>query len=309
MSCVNSFSMQPPKVYAIVVLFNPKIKLLSQEYDSIVPQVDKIIYIDNFSTNRDDVKVWIEGKNKASIIWMPDNEGIGAAQNNGIRFALEEGASHIAIFDQDSIVEMNFVSALYEAEQLALVDGIQVGLTGAVYTSYDDDSFYPIISIRDNKFLKIPIDSFTHYCPVSHIIASGSLIRRETLERVGLMREDYFIGYVDFEYCFRAAQQGFVTIITKQATMRHQMGDQQVIIAGRKIGVYSPFRRYFDCRNTILIQHDTIYPKVFRCHYLKLIIAKSLFSCLYGPCRWSQLQYCIKGFADGLKGVSGKITI
>lgn len=308
MLCANPVYMRLKKIYAIVISFNPNIKLLDEEYGSIAPQVDKIIYIDNLSTNRNEIKTWIEGKEKASIIWMSDNEGIGIAQNAGMHEALKDGASHVVIFDQDSVVEQNFVAALYEAEQRALAEGVQVGLTGPIYSSHDDGYLYPIVSIRDGHFIKIPIDCFTYYCPVSHIIASGSLIRRETLEQVGMMREDYFIGYVDFEYCFRAAQKGFACIVTKEAMMRHQMGDRQVIIAGRKIGVYSPFRRYFDCRNTMLIQHDNTYPLVFRRHYLKLIIAKFLFGCLYGPHRWLQLRYCLKGFIDGLKGISGKIN-
>lgn len=295
--------------YAVIISFNPNIDLLTAEYNSIVPQVEKIIYVDNLSHNRNDIEIWLKGKEKASIIWLDDNEGIGKGQNEGIKLALKEGASHIILFDQDSVVADNFVSELYKAEIKAKNEGINVGITGPIYKSHDDGYGYPIISIENNRFIKIPIDSFHDYKIVSHIIASGELIRREVFENIGLMREDYFIEYVDFEYCFRAAKYGYKTIVSKNACMNHQMGDNQIMVLGRKIGIYSPFRRYFSCRNSLLIQRETIYPKVFRRKYLKLAIGKFIISCIYGPSRLKQLKYCLKGWYDGFHNNSGKCTI
>ena len=144
---------------------------------------------------------------------------------------------------------------------------------------------------------------------VSHIIASGCLIRSEVIEKVGYLREDWFIGYIDFEYCFRAAQSGFVSIVAKDACMLHLMGDKQILIFGRKIGIYSPFRRYFDCRNTLLMQKEKVFPKALRHHYLKLIFGKMCVSLIYGPKRFAQFLYCLRGFYDGLRGRIGKCPI
>ena len=155
----------------------------------------------------------------------------------------------------------------------------------------------------------IPLDRLDNYSVVSHIIASGSLIRSEVVEKIGLLREDWFIGFIDFEYCFRATQYGYSSIVTKKACMRHMMGDRQIVIKGRKIGLYSPFRRYFDCRNTILIQNEAVFPRVFKKRYLKLIIGKVIISLIYGPSRLKQFRYCMKGFYDGLRGISGKCTV
>lgn len=297
------------RIYAVVISFNPNIDLLDVEYNSIAPQVERIFYVDNLSTNREEVKEWGKRKEKAVILWMDSNEGIGAAQNRGIRAALREGASHVILFDQDSIVADNFVEELYHAEQLAISEGVKVGITGPVYKSHDDGYFYPIISIENDKYVKIPVESFDNYKTVSHIIASGELIKRSVLEEVGLMREDYFIEFVDFEYCFRAARHNYVTIVAKKAMMNHQMGDKQKVILGRKIGIYSPFRRYFACRNSVLIQRESVFPKIFRKHHLQLSIGKFIISCLYGPQRIKQFKYCIRGFIDGFRGVNGKCRI
>lgn len=297
------------EIFAVVISYNPSIQMLNAEYESIAPQVEKIIYIDNYSNNREIIKKWIEDKPKAKAIWLNSNEGIGVAQNAGIRVALDEGASHIIIFDQDSVVSNDFVEKLYNAEQFALNEGINVGITGPIYFSHDDSYEYPIMSIEDGKFVKIHTNSFTIYRKVSHIIASGSLIRREVFEKIGLLTESFFIGYIDHEYCFRASHFGYDTIVTKAACMKHQLGDRQILLFGRKIGVYSPFRRYFDCRNTLLIQKNEYLPKVYKRHYFKLVLGKFILSCLIGPKRLKQLKYCLTGFKDGLKGVQGKCTM
>ena len=157
--------------------------------------------------------------------------------------------------------------------------------------------------------VKIPQDEIGDYRQVTHVIASGSLIRREVFEQAGLMREDWFLGYIDFEFCFRAAEYGFLTIVTKNACMHHQMGDSQIVIQGRKVGLYSPFRRYFDCRNTLLIQRAETFPKVLRRYYLRLVFGKVIVSIIFGPYRLNQVKYCLRGFYDGLRGHSGKCSI
>lgn len=284
--------------------------LLDREFTAISNQVEHIIYIDNNSANRKDVIEWIQDKaSKAQLILMPDNEGIGAAQNAGIKRALQDGASHVVIFDQDSVVDEGFVNALLRAEKNAIREGLKVGLTGPVYQSFDDVFVYPIRTLKNNRMGVIPFDSFDDYVQVSHIIASGSLIRREVIEEIGLLNEFLFIGYIDYEYCFRALSKGFVSIVTKNACMHHMMGDRQIKILGRKIGIYSPFRRYFDCRNTILIQKQKILPAVVCGYYRRLLYGKVFVSLLFGPDRLKQAKFMYKGFSDGIKNITGKCTI
>lgn len=298
-----------PKVYAVVISYNPNMILLRNEFNSISHQVDTIIYVDNQSVNRSEIVAWCSSKNNVMLICMDDNEGIGAAQNAGIRQALADGASHVIIFDQDTVVDDGFVDALLAAEGKAINDGINVGITGPIYFSHDDGFSYPILTIEDGIYKTISPTDFDTYCQVSHLIASGELIRREVLESCGFMSEDYFIEYVDYEYCFRIAKQGYKCIVTNKAKMCHQMGDKQIMIRGRKIGIYSPFRRYFTCRNAFLIQKESIYPKIFRKRYLRLALGKFAISVIYGPNRFQQLRYCCKGIWDGIIGRSGKCTV
>lgn len=296
-------------IFAIVISFNPKLDLLTKEYESIVHQVDGIIYIDNNSLNKDAVALWSNNRDKVDLIQLDNNYGIGVAQNAGIKKALDNGATHIIIFDQDSVVNEDFVKTLFEAEENALNSGVNVGITGPIYKSFNDNYLYPIITLKGNNLIEIPYDSFKEYVQVSHVIASGSLIRRQVFEKVGLLNESLFIDFIDFEFCFRARKYGYDTIITKAACMHHMMGDKQILLFGRKIGIYSPFRRYFDARNAILIWRKNLLPTALCKHYIKILFGKILVSFMFGPDRLRQFKYISKGLYDGLRGIDGFCTV
>lgn len=293
-------------ITAVVVTYNPNLEMLDKEYNSIVGQVSRLIYVDNFSKDHYKLSEWASDKDNLQFIWLESNKGLGFAQNIGLKKAFEEGASHVILFDQDSVIDSGYVESLLKAEQLAIAQGHNVGLSGPIYQSHDESYFYPIVSIVNGKFTNIALGSFKDYVVVSHIIASGSLIRKELFEKVGLLEDKYFISYIDHEYAFRASKYGFETIVAKKAYMKHQMGDSQVKVLGRKIGLYSPFRRYFDCRNTMLIQKNPYFPKVYKRHYLKYIIGKFIISLIYGPQRMNQIKFSFRGFYDGIIGKTGK---
>ena len=266
-------------LFAVVITYNPDMNLLNKEYESIINQVDRIIYVDNCSKNKNELLQWMEKKQKIQYVFLPSNEGIGVAQNIGIKKSIECGALYVILFDQDTVIDHNFVKELLKSEKKAISNGLNVAITGPIYVSHDNEYLYPIVTIENEKIRKYNVDSLKNdYLKVSHIIASGMLIRCEVLKNFGLMNENWFIGYIDFEFCFRVTRFGYDIIVTKNAKMKHQMGDSQIKIFGRKVGLYSPFRRYFDCRNTILIQKETVFPKVFRRYYLKLIIIRQKFS-------------------------------
>jgi rhamnosyltransferase len=300
--------MEEINIYAIVVTYNPNLNLLDEEYQSLNNQVDKIIYIDNGSRNQNDIRSWVKNKKRTEICYLNSNLGIATGQNIGIKIAIENNAKHVILFDQDSVLDNCFVMELYNTEIKCLNAGIKVGVIGPIYRSYKGE-YYPILSFKDNKIVSISTNSFDEYTIVSHNIASGSLIRVDVLNEVGLMDESYFLDLVDFEWSFRLSKFGYKTIITKKATMKHQMGDKQIKIFGRIIGIYSPFRRYFTCRNCLLLSKKKYVPKKFSIRLIKLAIGKFIIGSLYGPHRIKQIHYCMKGFSDGLKNISGKITI
>jgi rhamnosyltransferase len=82
-------------------------------------------------------------------------------------------------------------------------------------------------------------------------IASGSLIKREALEALGAFREDFFIDYVDTEFCMRAIDQGWQIIAVKDAVLHHELGAKTQHSFGVITSNHAPMRRYTIYRNRI----------------------------------------------------------
>jgi len=75
------------------------------------------------------------------------------------------------------------------------------------------------------------------------------LIRREVLDAIGLLDEDFFYSFEEIDFCLRARRAGFSTVLDGGAVAYHE--------GGRSIGP-APLRLYFAARNHLLLagRHD-----------------------------------------------------
>lgn len=60
--------------------------------------------------------------------------------------------------------------------------------------------------------------------PVDWLLGAFLLVRREAVERVGPMSEDYFLFAEDIDWCWRFAAAGFEVWFTPEAAVRHHGG-------------------------------------------------------------------------------------
>jgi GT2 family glycosyltransferase len=71
------------------------------------------------------------------------------------------------------------------------------------------------------------------------------LIRRDVLDAIGLLDEDYFFTFEDLDFCLRAERAGYATWIEPAASAYHE--------GSRSIGAGSTDRLYFATRNHLLM--------------------------------------------------------
>ena len=91
---------------------------------------------------------------------------------------------------------------------------------------------------------------------VDYIIASGSLIRTQVLNEVGLKREDLFIDWVDVEWCLRAGRLGYLHYMVPTLMMDHDIGDRVIEVLGRVINLHNDVRNYYIVRNACYLLTD-----------------------------------------------------
>lgn len=241
-------------VAAVVVLYQPDLKILDRLLASIKDQVGIIYVVDNTPGKNVDYDLpLIYG---AAVSYQPlgDNYGIAKAHNVGIECAKKAGFSHVLLMDQDSELLPNTVSTLMSEEEKLLLAGIKVGAIGPVFVDEKTGQAAPALSPSFLGTKKTEIDlSSTAPVKTNYIIASGSLIRVSVLDEVGGMQDELFIDWVDIEWGERASAAGFPSFLSPLVTMRHSIGDESVKVFGREITLHSDFRNYFIVRNALYL--------------------------------------------------------
>ncbi len=274
-------------VYAIVVTYNPDLVVLERQYNSIVQQVDKIIYIDNSAQINDSFR----DKN-CVVINNNENKGLAYAQNQGIDIAIKEGADFVILFDQDSLPPFDFKEHLMCIYEEVSVDE-KVALVGpAIINAYEGVSQFGsgIVINTMGGIHRFPLKRITK---VSYCIASGSLIPIPVLLDVGKIEEKLFIDALDLEWCLRAKKMGFSIIQTNTTSLSHYLGN------GLKDRVlsHSPFREYFIVRNNIWLIKQSYIPLGYRLRKCLSVIYRLLISLINGRSHYLKKQ--LNGIKDG----------
>jgi rhamnosyltransferase len=304
-------------VVAIVVTYQPELKILGQLLDALIPQVKSIIIVDNGS--QADLHAWNDQRKTPAIqlLLLSENKGIAAAHNAGIQFALDNRADYALLMDQDSLPAQDMVEklifALLEAEKTTEAKPLAAGPvyvdsrtgTKSFFVIERDGMptrFYPDLSLINEGFL----------LDVSYLISSGTLIDLKRLKIVGGMRSNYFIDHVDTEWCFRARDKGYILLGVLDAEMQHFLGDKvsNVWFFGwRHVAYHCPLRDYYIFRNTLLMLHDVNMSVLWRVHFLWRLVQFSSYFLIFSPQRRERFKYMFLGFFHGLRRISGKIDI
>ena len=296
-------------VCSITVTFNPDLKVIERQIDSLTEEVNKIIIVDNGSRNFDDLSRFVIKKNNAlqeKIILLHNelNMGLGFAQNLGIKIAIEQKVDEILLLDHDTILEKSFIYKLLQSKYTLINKGVKLAAVGPTYYSEIDNKPYPITKFK-GPFIE-RIVPLSEPVEASFIIASGSLISLKVLEKVGLMNEEYFIDCIDVEWCFRAKALGYKVYASPSARMAHSIGDRRISIFGRTISVHSPLRRYYLYRNSIFMVKNKNTPLGYKVRESALNLFRLTIFLFLSADRLQYLRYSFKGFHDGIKGIVGK---
>lgn len=295
-------------VGAVVVLYYPNIEILEGLLSDVSDQVHKVYVIDNtpeeFIINKN--KEFIRDKfPEVSYTCLGDNLGIAIAHNKGCEQAIQDNCDHVFLLDQDSEIPSSIVSELLLAEFYLLNDGVSTGALGPKFLDKKTNEFAAVI--RHGKFLvKRLFLSSEQINPIAadYIISSGSLIRTDVLKKVGGMREDLFIDWVDVEWCLRASNLGFVHFVVPAATMIHDLGDRVVNIFCRKILVHNDLRNYYIVRNATALLFDFKIPISWR---INILIKIPLWILLFSYLSFSTFKSLLRLLLALFHGLCGRL--
>jgi rhamnosyltransferase len=291
-----SGKMAAPSVCAVMVTYHPNART-RENIAKVLLQMQALVVVDNGS---DPDEVAPLSRESASLgyqlIENTENLGIAEALNQGVRWVKSKGYPWVILFDQDSIITDRFMGnmmAAWEAHP-------QRDRVASVHPKYVDPETgtEPLVRrARDGG----PVISIT----------SGQLLPTWIFDKIGWFASEYFIDCVDFEYCFRIREAGYLIADSRTAILSHAAGH-----ANKTLGFlgfrfrpthHSATRRYYMSRNRIALYRR--YFRVFPVWVLQSMYdsLRETAKCFIGEHdRAKKFRSFLFGTWDGLTGRMGK---
>ena len=212
----------------------------------------------------------------------------------------------ILLLDQDSILDKDFVKNMLDTA-LKYKNKKNIGFLTPRHENDDGRPSVPTYS--KGSFLK-PRRYHMSLAEIDDTLlfgmASGSFIPRQTLEEVGLMREEFWIDYIDYEFSFRVRKRGLRILGVGGARLNHRLGIANYLkILGKVLSfqVHPAFRRYTIYRNrvTVIKEYSTLFPDFLLFEILS--IAKDLLKLvLLEDQKFNKLRSIFIGTMHGMTG-------
>jgi rhamnosyltransferase len=302
---------QVPSVCAVIITFYPDLENLRNLVESLSQQVDSVVIVDNGSSDSMDFFASTFGtSNKPAVISLGENFGIGHAQNVGIEFAKTAGAAYVVLFDQDSCPEKNMVMKLLSAATELESSGIPLAAVAPSYRDFDGGKLSSFVRIGYFGFSRIDCAPGIRVVEADFLISSGSLIPLSTINKVGGVDASLFIDHVDTEWCLRAKSLGFRLFGVSDAIMLHSLGDRRTrfwFLRWRTVPYHSSFRYYYMFRNSVLLQRRPYVPMRWRMADTARCLRALIFFGIFSSDRLACVKMMLRGFRDGMAGVTGKM--
>jgi rhamnosyltransferase len=281
-------------ILATIVSYNPDNKIV-RCYNSIKEQVDKVIIVDNFTTNENSKKYLKQLSTDVEIIYNDKNYGIAKALNQAAKYAINNEYKWLLTLDQDSEFlpdTYKLILSSYEKMQ----DNKKIMLLAPQYKkriliSDTGNLDYKVININKIKWKKEKL-----------VITSGSLMKTEIFNNIGFFEEKLFMDRVDFDFSLKLNKYGYVSKVAKNIYFFHEFGSE-TLKHGFKVSNYSAKRRYYIAKNSVYVfkKYFFYFPK----ESLYLILRSGCFVAfvkilLFERSKIDKIKSIYKGFLDGI---------
>lgn len=278
------------RIAAIVVFYNPDLAFV-ENIKCYADDVETVYVIDNSEVVPPGISDLLAALPKVTYIRNAGNLGIATALNIGLELATGAGFDLVLTMDQDSSAEPGMLRALLDC--FNIMDKNTVGIVSPYYQLGDSCTPSPV-ACQD----------------VEVAMASGNLLNLDAFKKSGTFRDDYFIDYVDHEYCLRLRQHGFRIITASRAVLKHRLGAMtwhRLLWKKIKVGNHPPLRRYYAFRNRFHLhkQYCKEFPVYFR-YFYRNIIQELIGVFLFEQQKIAKLAMMWRGLRDYRRGVFGR---
>lgn len=268
------------KIGVIIVTYNA-MKWIRACLDSLKNQTysDYTVYVIDNNSADETSKVVTKDYPWVSFIENDENKGFAGGNNVVIKKALEEGCQYVVLLNQDTIVEENFIEAGVEMLQPKNVGFVSPKL---LYKENRETWWVGSKVYRGMELLKRPLfqvaehvskkvkdeGQFEGVYETDYIPGTSLFTKREVLEKIGLLDEDFFMYSEDLDWSLRAKAAGYILLYFSSTTVLHDTPYGKVAGRPHISRLWFKYSNYFKGVHLIVKKHFSLSEKII--WYIKL---------------------------------------
>lgn len=270
----------------------------------------EVITVDNASSNEsvEKIKAWLDANKPAAknaLIINSHNAGFAGGNNFGIKKAMESKPDYVLLLNNDTVVAPDFLEKLVNAAETDKKFGIvgakmyfeaeknRIWFGGGYFSWFGGGKHLEYDTIDKNpndKELK----------ETGYMTGCCFMIRREVLEKIGLMNEDFFLYYEDTEWSLRAKEHGYKIIYAPASHIWHKISRSTKPETNKKVF-------YYHIRNALLLSRLRAPLPILAGIYVWSVLCygKQIFKILFFPDKKETAKMIMRGIEDFYKGKFG----
>ena len=307
------------RVCTIVVTFN-RYTLLTECLEALIAQTypTDILVVDNASTDGTPQRLRDDGyldDASVSLLSLRQNSGGAGGFYAGMQAAMQKNYDYVWLMDDDAEPALDALEILMQNLDDARYSGYAPAIFAGTKTDYTIhiaghrcmlDFAHPL------PMLQKPIDADEYQKERVEIeMASfvGLLVSKETIEKVGLPKREFFIHYDDTEYCVRLRDDGNILLLPRSKIYHKDKRQEEKILRRflwmrkKRICYEKLWIKYYGVRNSIYLAKRYASNPFWIATMLKsyLLLLKDIL--LFDDHKIKRIRFATGSYLDGLLGV------
>ena len=275
-------------IVAVATAYHPD-RRLAEVVDAALESCEAAVVVDNTPAGLDSAADRLADP-RVTVLRSGRNLGLAGGLNLGLEH-LPADAEAVLFLDQDSVLPAELVAAL----TALLESDAKIGIAAPTPWDPNHESGY------DNLAgLRADVADRTD------VITSGMLVRRGALERAGRFREEFFVDFVDIDFCLRVRRAGYRIVQDQRLRLPHTLGDRREHRLGplRLLVVHHPaWRQYWILRGAAVLCRENLRREPAWSAKSVFFMASWLWrTAFFADGRVRQTTAAVRGVLDGLLG-------
>lgn len=301
---------KPYSVASVTVATNAA-RFLPRQLDALKRQtrkINEIVVVDNASDD-DTVSLLATEYPEVKVLNLAKNGGVGGGFSAGLTYtATLKKYDWTWLLDDDSIPSLDGLERLLDGLQQVGEKPEDIAILAPLGIHKETQSVYGGHLWRNGLRLLSPEATQKKISFVDTVISSGTLIRAEAIERVGLPRSDFFMDFVDYELCLRLRRHGYKIAVVNSCKLDHAIGNPRKInlLGFHKAWTdHAPWREYYITRNEIFTIWAYYPDWKTKSSIVGRLLRHAAGVLLVGTQKMPCLRMMYEGFLDGRAGRLG----